>query len=416
MLITKCVRANCMSCKNCRLWENCNTSHIRYSPCVRRRCPRNFDSHCPSLSEEDKGNIVRVLEWSGKITSSSPSSSPSFSHKIGSDIEFYITSIEGNFIPASNLLPAEGEVGCDGRSDTGELRIPCASSPQNLIQNFQRSIKKLKKMIGGRKAKAGAYFSPKSLPMGGHLHFDSSFPLSPDSLFLLDKFIGEPLRNCSNNVAVRKRLENYGGLSQWKSAEHGGWEYRTPQSFLSSRKITELVISIAFYIVENFQKGVDISLLEKLKVHYFLLPKLERREIFPEWNVWGLISFFFSPSDTFAIRPRLEIPQEEGKVEDRNIEIFGLKRDRGNLIVWNIDDILPPFPFFHSLYGGNIPIVKISGMKEGIGLPYAIRQNATEIYRFFDFLKKGLGENIKNQEVCQEVCREEEDFELEEVY
>jgi hypothetical protein len=93
-------------------------------------------------------------------------------------------------------------------------------------------------------------------PLGGHIHI-SGVALDTNFLAALDQFIAKPLNEVSN---TKLRVSHgYGRLSAVDSAKpHGGFEYRSPLSWLSTPDITKGVVAVA-WVLTKLQKHGHIN-------------------------------------------------------------------------------------------------------------------------------------------------------------
>jgi hypothetical protein len=90
-------------------------------------------------------------------------------------------------------------------------------------------------------------------PLGGHIHI-SGVALDTNFLATLDQFIAKPLNEVSNTKL--RASHGYGHLSAVDNAKtHGGFEYRSPLSWLSTPAITKGVIAIAWVLTQLQKDG-----------------------------------------------------------------------------------------------------------------------------------------------------------------
>ena len=165
--------------------------------------------------------------------------------KIGADPEFEIYSGK-TFIPANRYFHGANachtQLGCDGRSDTGELRPP-PGTPKQVYQGINRILTRAKSKFTNADVFAG---SGSYAPLGGHIHF-SGIGENSYLINLLDKLIATPLNEVSNT----SRRENYRELGQVRSQPHG-WEYRSPCSWLVHPVITRGILEVAYACAKLF--------------------------------------------------------------------------------------------------------------------------------------------------------------------
>lgn len=181
--------------------------------------------------------------------------------KLGADPEFeFHTEDTNTFQSASNILGSRSfhsKVGCDGCSNTGELRPTPAETPEQLVKNISRLITSLYSKVRERNLNVFAG-SGTNVPLGGHIHF-SEVTEDAELLNKLDQFISVPLNKVSDRSVRQGR---YGGMSETRYQPHG-WEYRTPLSWICHPKIAAGVAEIAYQLVRA-KKENKISLLAEI--------------------------------------------------------------------------------------------------------------------------------------------------------
>jgi hypothetical protein len=197
--------------------------------------------------------------------------------RIGADLEFELHK-NGKFYPAHNLLHGlHTPIGVDGSPSTGELRpclktggradslyyydknAPDAPDSQGislLLDRLASMLDETYKVISGQ----GCH-----KPLGGHIHISG---VAVDRLFLaaLDQFIATPLNEVSN--ADFRSSRGYGRLSAIEQGKsHGGWEYRSPPSWISTPDVARGVIAIA-WVLAQAQKHGRIALFQTFDDFY----------------------------------------------------------------------------------------------------------------------------------------------------
>jgi Phage phiEco32-like COOH.NH2 ligase-type 2 len=91
-------------------------------------------------------------------------------------------------------------------------------------------------------------------PLGGHLHF-SGLALDVVFLAVLDRFITIPLNEVSK-TQLRVDLYGYGRLSAADAVKpHGGFEYRSPPSWICMPELVKGVISLAWVLAQAQKHG-----------------------------------------------------------------------------------------------------------------------------------------------------------------
>ncbi|MBO8162563.1 MAG: hypothetical protein H0Z34_02450 [Brevibacillus sp.] len=180
---------------------------------------------------------------------------------LGADPEFALRDVAGNLGVASRFLPKRGTVGCDAaRLRTTpysqelplvELRPQPSPDPDLLFVNMYRALRRAADKITDRTLEwiAGGMPFP-GYPIGGHLHF-SGVPLSFSLIRALDTYLTLPLALVEDE-GCRKRRPRYGFLGDFRPQPHGGFEYRTPPSWLVTPTITRGVFSLAKLIAQSY--------------------------------------------------------------------------------------------------------------------------------------------------------------------
>lgn len=177
---------------------------------------------------------------------------------LGADPEFVLVTLEGKVVPASRFLPPEGAAGCDSvvrggirRWALAELRPDPAEEPAEVAASIGRLMAAAARRIG-RGAdpawRAGAW-PVRGLPLGGHIHL-SGAALTGERLRALDNAVALPLRLLEPPGASARR-PRYGALGDFRFQPHGGFEYRTPPSWLLSRRLALGVLALAKIAAEH---------------------------------------------------------------------------------------------------------------------------------------------------------------------
>jgi hypothetical protein len=185
---------------------------------------------------------------------------PDYDHLwMGADLEFMLRSRQGKMVMASRYFPQQGVVGCDDRTLAGdrtrrplaEIRPEPATTPENLLANVKKALKKAHQFAKHSSSEWLAGSAPFTrYPIGGHLHF-SGVAMSARLINLLDVYLGLPLMLIEDPETANRRRPKYGFLGDIRKKEHGGFEYRTPASFLVDPQITYAVFALADTIVRH---------------------------------------------------------------------------------------------------------------------------------------------------------------------
>jgi hypothetical protein len=185
--------------------------------------------------------------------------------RIGADLEFELHR-NGKFFPADNLLNGlHTPIGVDGSTSTGELR-PCLKTGGRAdslyyfdkdapdapdSQGISLLLDRLASMLDETYKVLSGSGCHKAL--GGHIHISG---VAVDQVFLaaLDRFVATPLNEVSNTTLRFSR--GYGRLSAIEAGKsHGGWEYRSPLSWISTPDLAKGVLSIAWLLAQAQKHG-----------------------------------------------------------------------------------------------------------------------------------------------------------------
>ena len=185
---------------------------------------------------------------------------PDFRHLLlGTDLEFMLRSKQGKMVMASRYFPQKGSVGCDDRTFAGdrnrrplaEIRPDPADAPEELVANVKKVLKKATQLARRPYPEWLAGSAPFTrYPIGGHLHF-SGVPMSGRLVNLLDIYLGLPLMLIEDPETASRRRPKYGFLGDIRIKDYGGFEYRTPASFLVDPQITYAVFALAFTVIHH---------------------------------------------------------------------------------------------------------------------------------------------------------------------
>ena len=196
---------------------------------------------------------------------------------LGADPEFILRSRRtGKTVSASRFFSRWGTVGLDRACFTrngvliyplAEVRPEPSPDPLELVENLRRAIARAASTVRGYRInfEAGGT-SLRRFSIGGHVHF-SNIRLSTDLLQALDNYLALPVLFLENPRSSRLRRPRYGFLGDWRSQPHGGFEYRTPGSWLISPQYAQAVLCLAKVV------ATDYPLLRR---NVFLSPENQR--------------------------------------------------------------------------------------------------------------------------------------------
>jgi hypothetical protein len=173
---------------------------------------------------------------------------------LGADPEFALRGGDGRMVLASDFLGKSGTVGYDStryreeldphQHPLVELRPEPSADPDRLFQSIYQALLLARKKIADDSVEWLAGGMPfAGYPIGGHIHF-SGVPLGFSLLRKLDAYVTLPLVLVEDE-GCRRRRPRYGFLGDVRVKSHGGFEYRTPPSWLVTPLVTRGVLSLA---------------------------------------------------------------------------------------------------------------------------------------------------------------------------
>ncbi|WP_206885878.1 putative amidoligase domain-containing protein [Alicyclobacillus mali (ex Roth et al. 2021)] len=181
---------------------------------------------------------------------------------LGTDVEMMLRNAQGKMVLASKYFPRKGRIGCDDRSvnfdgrrlPLMELRPAPDPSPDGLLLNLRALMHEASEAINrpGVEWRAGsAPFRPYCT--GGHIHL-SGVPLGARLVRALDHYVGLPLMAVEDPVRSQWRRPKYGFLGDVRQKVHGGFEYRTPASFVCSQVATRAAFHLAHMVARHYRE------------------------------------------------------------------------------------------------------------------------------------------------------------------
>ncbi|MCL6516244.1 hypothetical protein [Alicyclobacillus sp.] len=210
---------------------------------------------------------------------------------LGTDVELMLRNAAGKMVLASRFFSRKGRVGCDDRSvqfdgqrlPLMELRPDPDADPLRLVANLRAVMVEASSRIGV----PGIQWVAGSMPFrpyctGGHIHF-SNVAFSSHFVRVLDNYLGLPLMMVEDPRTSRLRRPRYGFLGDIRHKDHGGFEYRTPASFVVSPEVTTAAFCIAHLLAHHHRELPVFDLYEEnLQLAFYqarkevLLPIVER--------------------------------------------------------------------------------------------------------------------------------------------
>jgi len=150
-------------------------------------------------------------------------------------------------------------VGCDNirvpnrqQRPVAELRPKPEYNPEELTINIKLALNNAVRLAPYQNIKWIAGSQPFSgYSIGGHIHF-SNIKLTGGLLRALDNYLGLVVFLIENPSTAMRRRKKYGVLGEFRLKDHGGFEYRTPGSWLVSQQITLAVLCLAKIVANRY--------------------------------------------------------------------------------------------------------------------------------------------------------------------
>jgi hypothetical protein len=309
---------------------------------------------------------------------------------LGADPEFELFDARTNrFLHAANegFDSTESEIGCDGCSDTMELRQPPAETPEQAVENLRELFQEMATSRYNLLARGD------NLPVGCHVHVGiGRRENSPEDLILvLDHLVGKPTIEMSGEARGA-----YERLSMWRTQPHG-FEYRTPPSAITARpELYGLVMKIVknssekyYSLTKRTEMSNDLNVAlkdwgglteeEVMKYHTLLDEVAENlhKDVIAAWvdRPASVLKLALSFSDEWdaPMKAMLMATLNDVKVtQDYTLHLFGLMQSRGYVFSGiPMDSTFPDFPDSAE----NLKAVVIAyNNGVGVGVPYCFRR------------------------------------------
>jgi hypothetical protein len=180
---------------------------------------------------------------------------------LGADPEFILRQQDGRVKSASKYMGKIGQVGCDALIlpdkrvifPLAELRPDPCLEPKELVRSLYRTMRLAARKITDPGLEwLGGGMPLKGFPLGGHLHL-SRIWLNSHLLRALDNYLALPLA-LLEPVGKQKRRPRFGFLGDFRRKSHGGFEYRTPPSWLLSPRATKGVFALTRLIADHYRE------------------------------------------------------------------------------------------------------------------------------------------------------------------
>lgn len=189
--------------------------------------------------------------------------------KLGADLELALRHSNGKYVLASSYFSKRGEVGHDAIWLKGnrskypllEFRPLPSEHPLKLYRNILKCMKIASKKINNNHIEWLAGGRPlRNYPIGGHIHF-SRIKIEHQLLRALDNYITLPLFLLESKESLSRRPK-YGFLGDYRVQFHGGFEYRTPPSWIAHPHIARGIVALAKVIGEDYEHLSWMPLLQ----------------------------------------------------------------------------------------------------------------------------------------------------------
>ncbi|RIV29322.1 hypothetical protein D2Q93_00270 [Alicyclobacillaceae bacterium I2511] len=185
--------------------------------------------------------------------------------QLGTDIELMLCNAQGKMVLASRYATRTGRVGCDDRSiqfdgkrlPLLEFRPDSSATPAGLLENLRETMLEGLELIPWPKIEWRAGSMPfRPFCTGGHIHI-SGIPFSSRLVRALDNYLGLLTMMVEDPLTARLRRPRYGFLGDIRFKQHGGFEYRTPASFVVNKEVTEAALTLA-YVVARYHHDLPV--------------------------------------------------------------------------------------------------------------------------------------------------------------
>lgn len=284
---------------------------VRLAYTTRRRLRVIGVDPSPILRKRELNQIVNKIDEIRDLDKILPTRNV----RLGADPEFMIFNSKTNrLLSASRFFPRDGVVGCDNirmqnlqQRPVAEIRPNPSSCPLKLSDNIKQALDSANRMAPYQNVKWLAGSQPGgSYSIGGHIHFSNS-PLTANLIRALDNYLAIPVFLIEEPVPATRRRRRYGYLGDYRIKDYGGFEYRTPASWLVSQEITTAVLCLAkiiassyYMLSKNFLNSVESQRAFYSGDQDFLRP------VFPElWADIKKTEMYFDYEEELQIIPEL---------------------------------------------------------------------------------------------------------------
>lgn len=214
-----------------------------------------------------------------------------FQVMLGADPEFMLrSSTTGELIYPSDFLAKEGNLGYDDRSERREgVFFPLAEvrpapdlCPLKLTENIREILIRAATVLPPDAEWLAGSLHFEQYQIGGHIHF-SNCEINSALLRSLDNYLALPIMLVEDPGNSIRRRKQYGWLGSIRSKTHGGFEYRTPGSWLLSPEYTKSCLCLAKIVSTDYQYLTkDYLVNPELQKAFYQSKKYYFYEIFNE--------------------------------------------------------------------------------------------------------------------------------------
>lgn len=175
---------------------------------------------------------------------------------IGADPELVLVNpLTGRYVSAQSVFtPRYSAFGLDGNTNTAELRPAPSVNPLKMVENIYKILNTAKTDYP-QVFRLDLRASDPNIIVGGHLHFGHDRLLTnrrEGASMALDGLLSPLVASVEIPDHRRARINSgYGKLGDWRPADWG-FEYRTPASWLATRRLAEAVAALGYAVVNEF--------------------------------------------------------------------------------------------------------------------------------------------------------------------
>ena len=235
---------------------------------------------------------------------------------LGADPEFVMFSPSlKRVVFASDFFSRDGLVGYDNQSyyrdrrnhPIAEIRPRPTSSPSHLVSEMREALRlALQKTARVHTVWLAGSQPLRSYTTGGHIHF-TGVPLTYELVRALDNYLAIPCMLIENSKRAAGRRPRYGFLGDIRTKPHGGFEYRTPASWLVAPHFAEAILYLAKLIaVEHRSLHADLLSASDAAVDFYKARKERFRTHIPRlWADLERTRYYESCKDKIRFLKRL---------------------------------------------------------------------------------------------------------------